>query len=204
MPVGHGDVVQGVLHGTMLNGDEFVNAFVWSITKVSLGDWSDSEIGTFVTDAIEKIFAELLAILKSTVSFDTVDVYKREATGWDYLTTAVPSITPTGSFEVLPGGVAMLMTAYTDLNRVFGRKFIYGCTEADSSNGTLNATGLAALADAALEYISNYNGGTMGPLDFLVPGVWSTKTSAYQTFNGVSVVKDVLSYQRRRKKGVGI
>ena len=71
-------------------------------------------------------------------------------------------------------------------------------------NGVIQATALAHLADLANEYLSSYNGGTMGPLDNLVPGVYSTKASAFVPFNGIAVVKNVMSYQRRRKSGVGI
>ena len=204
MPAGDGAILQGVLNHTMINGDEAKNIFVWRLDKVSLGDYTDTEVGTIVTDAIELIFAELLSIIKATVTYDTVDIYKRDGTVWDYLTTTVPSITPTGAYEVVPPGVAMLMTAYTDLNKVFGRKFIYGATESEVLNGVLNSTGLTALANAADEYISSYNGAGMGALDYLVPGVWSTKIAGFEPFNGIAVVKNTLSYQRRRKTGVGV
>lgn len=204
MSVGDGDVVRSVLTGTMVNGDEFKNVFTWILEKVSLGDWTDDEIGTYLTDAIEAIFAHEIGAIKAGVSFDTVDVYLRDTGIWDYLTTKVPSITPTAGTDVMPPGVAMLATAYTALNKVFGRKFIYGACEADVSNGVLTAGGLTSLANFADEYLTSYNGGTMGPLDYCHPGVWSSKVAGFVPFNGVAIVKDTLSYQRRRKTGVGV
>lgn len=204
MTVGDGDIVQGVVGLTMVNGDEAKNVFTFLIDKISIGNWTDSEIGTFVLDAIELIFTEQLSTISSGTSFDTVDVYKRVLGDWDYLTTKVMDLAPSGAGDALPAGVAMLMTAYTDLNKVFGRKFVYGVTEANIEAGTLTSAALGFLADAAAQYLVSYSGGTMGVLDFLIPGVWSSKAVGFIPFNGIAVVKDVLSYQRRRKKGVGV
>jgi hypothetical protein len=204
MPVSDGDVVRGVIRGTTLDGDEFVNVFTYLIDKVSLGSWSDAEIGGFVEAAVESVFNELLAEIHGNTSFDTLDVYKYAAGVWDYLTTTTPSITPTGSGDVSPSGVAMLLTAYTDRNKVFGRKFVYGITEGNMTAGKVSATALANMADAAAAYMAAWQSGTMGPLDYLYPGVYSSAASSYIQFNGIAIVKDTLSYQRRRKKGVGV
>jgi len=204
MSAGDGDVIRGVLRGTMTNGDEFNNIFTWLYDKVTLGDDTDAQIGAIVADAIELLFLQVVGEIKATTSFDTVDVYKRAGTVWDYLTTVVPAITPVAGTDDLPPGVAMLATAYTAKNKIFGRKYIYGVCEADVAGGALAAAALAAMADFADEYLSKYNGGAMGPLDYLVPGVWSTSLAAFEPFNGVAVVKNVLSYQRRRKTNVGV
>ncbi len=205
MAVGNNDIVRGVLSMTMANGDVAKNVFTWQVDKVSVGNWTDSVAGGHMTDAIEDIFDELLSRIKSTVSFDTVDCYKYVNGEWVYFATKTPSITPTNTFDILPAGVSMLMTGYTAYNRVFGRKFIYGVCEPEvSATGELVSAALTDLADAALVYISNYNGGTMGPLDYLVPGVYSSKASGFVPFGAVAVVKSILSYQRRRKSGVGV
>jgi hypothetical protein len=204
MPAGNGDIVQAVMNMTMYSGDEAKNVFVWRLDKISLGDLSDAQLATSVTDCLESMYATIDDIITDDMSFDTIDVYKRVGTVWDYLTTDTPSITPTGTFDVLPSGVAMLATAYTEANKVFGRKFLYGVIESQVTQGTLIAGALTALAAFAGEYISLWQSGSMGPLDYLVPGVWSTKTAAFEPFGSVAVVKDTLSYQRRRKTGVGV
>lgn len=204
MSVTDGDVVRGVLHMTMVNGDDAVNIFTWLIDKVSLGDWTDSEIGTFVTDAIELAFSVIVADLKVATTYDTVDIYKQLAGTWDYLTTKVPDIDGEDSAQVVSPGVCLLATAYTDKNRTFGRKFLYGITEAHVTEGALSVESLADLADFAEEYITAYSGGTMGVLDFLLPGVWDEAHSLFNLFNGIAVVKNTLSYQRRRKTNVGV
>lgn len=204
MPVSDGDVIQVVVNQTMVNGDIAKNIFVWLVDKVSIGSWSDAEIGTFCKAAVELIWAGIKADLTNGMSFDTIDVYKRVGTIWDYLTTSAIAITATDAGDSLPPGVAMLATAYTALNRTFGRKFLYGVVELNTIDGALTAGMLTTLAAWALEYITAYSGGTMGPLDFLVPGVWSTVSAAFVPFGEVAVVKDTLSYQRRRKTGVGV
>lgn len=204
MPVGDGDIVRGVLNMTMVSGDEAKNVFTWEIAKVSLGDWIDSAIGSYVEAAIDLIFSEVASLITDDMSFDTIDIYKRDGDVWDYLTTVVPTWSSTAVPSVLAPGDAALMTGYTALNRVFGRKFIYGFTEDSLQDGSLTAGALAELADAALEYITKYSGGTMGVTDFLVPGVWSTKVDGFVAFGLVAVVKNVISYQRRRKTNVGI
>lgn len=203
MTVSDGDIVRGVLGQTMTNGDEAKAIYTYLIDKVSVGSWSDAEIAGFLETAIEAIYTELSSEIKATATYDLLDVYKWVPPDWDYLTTVVPSFAGSAGGEVLPAGVAMLMTAYTSLNKVFGRKFVYGCTELGLGGGVLTGIALGHLADGAAEYIATYSGGTMGPLDFLIPGVYSSKAVDFVPFNGVAVVKDTLSYQRRRKKGVG-
>lgn len=204
MPVGNGDVIQAVLRQTMLNGDEAVNVFVWRLDKVSLGDLSDAQAIDVVEACLNDMWLNVVTVIASGTTFDTIDLYKRVGTIWDYLTTGVPSITPSGAVEVLPGGVAMLATAYTLVNKVFGRKFLYGVTESGTTGGVLNSIALTALANFASSYQTAWQSGAMGPLDYLIPGVWSTKTAGFQEFGPVAVVKNVLSYQRRRKANVGV
>lgn len=204
MTVGDGDIIRGVLSITMTNGDVAKNVFTWLVDKVSVGSWTDAATVGYVQSAIEAIFDEVLTMIKGTITFDLVDLYKWTGTEWDYLTTGTPSITPTGAGDVMPAGLAMLMTAYTDLNKVFGRKFLYGVCEAEAIAGFIQTTGVTALAAAAVAYLDAHQSGTMGPLDYLVPGVYSSKATDFVPFNGIAVVKNIFSYQRRRKTGVGV
>lgn len=204
MSAGDGDIIRGVMNMTMHNGDAAVGIFDYIIEKVSVGDWTDSALAAYVATAIQRVYGEVLTYLTDGMSFDTVDIYKRVGDIWDYLTTTTSSLTATDTGTDQPPGVALLLTAYTALNRVFGRKFIYGVTENGISGGLVVAGLLADMVSAASDYISAYNGGTMGPLDFLIPGVWSSKAVDFEPFSGVAVVKNILSYQRRRKGGVGV
>lgn len=204
MPVGDGDILRGVLNMTMANGDDAKNVFSFEVEKVSLGDWLDAAASDYVRQAIGLVMTELLADITTDCTFDTIDVYRWTGTLWDYIGTTLGYLTALDIGEPLPAGVAMLMTAYTLRNKVFGRKFVYGTCEDNLTDGFLNAATLANLADAALEYITAYSGGTMGPLDFLHPGVYSSAALGFERFGNVAVVKDVLSYQRRRKTGVGV
>jgi len=204
MSVADGDIIRGVLSGTQFGGDDFKNVFTWKVDKVSVGTWTDAAVAGFVTAAIETIFAELLTVIRISTVFDLVDLYKYNAGEWDWLAADVPTISTSSNSEVYASGVAMLLTAHTAVNRVYGRKYIYGVTEALVDSGTFSAACLSAMADAALEYITNYNGGTMGALDYLIPGVYSSKAAGFVPFGNIAVVKNTPSYQRRRKKGVGI
>ena len=204
MSVTDGDIVRGVLSMTMTNGDVAKNVFTWLVEKVSLGDWVDAEIATFIEDAIETVLADITADITNAMSYDVVDIYKWDTGVWDYLTTIAATFVAGGVGEVLPPGCAMLMTAYTNRNKVFGRKFLYGVIESEVQGGVLSAGALTNLAASALEYITAYSDLTMGVLDFLHPGVYSSKAADFEPFNDVAVVKDTMSYQRRRKTGVGV
>lgn len=203
MTVGNNDIIRGVLNMTMVNGDIAKNVFTWQVDKVSVGDWSDVVAAGFVEAALDLIWDEIIQDIRLDMSFDTVDLYKWVSPDWDYLATVASNISSTGNAEVTPPGVAALMTAYTALNRVFGRKFIYGYIESAILSGAIDTDPLTRLGNAAAEYLTAYSGGTMGPLDYLVPGVYSSKVSDFVPFSNVAVVKDTLSYQRRRKTGVG-
>lgn len=203
MPATDGDVIQGVMNGTGINGQDVKNVFTWIVHKVSIGDLDIGELAAIVAAALKVVYDTINSVIASGFSYDTCHVYKRDAGEWDYQNGALLDITPIGGGEVMPAGVCMLATAKTDFNRTVGRKFIYGITEADVDAGTLNGTAMAALADFASEYITDFDGSVLGPLDYFRPGVYNTTLEAFRPFSTVAVIKDVISYQRRRKPGVG-
>lgn len=151
--------------------------------------------------AMEDIYTELVAEIKSTVDLADMAVYKRDGLVWTLIGTGAPTVAFTGVNELLPSGVAALMRAYTEHPRTIGRKYMAGFLEDAFAGQVWEAPTLAALAAAAVEWgvtriISANND--------LIPGVWSTVALNVRVMNGVFVIPTVPGYQRRRRQGVGI
>jgi hypothetical protein len=98
--------------------------------------------------------------------------------------------------------VAALITVYTAISRVQGKKYMPALSEVAASGGVWVAGVISALADCAGEWLTPFLGPS-DPTTLYVPGVYSSKTSSFQDFVLETLIKDIPSYQRRRKEGVG-
>lgn len=102
--------------------------------------------------------------------------------------------------ELLPFGCAALVLFRTGLNRVLGRKFIPGITEATVTHGALSVSAVNAAALWAGALAAGYeaiSGDTR--YDYFVEnklGVYIAPLSA--------TIRTQIAYQRRRKPGVGV
>lgn len=138
------------------------------------------------------------------VSCDILDcnVYKKVGPLWNLVGPAVVTFVPESIGDPLPSGVAGLLTAYTTISKVIGKKYLPGLSEVAQTAGLWVVGVLSAMLQSGLNWIGAFN---LDPASEgrMYPGVWSLKTISYQSFLGVGA-RDVPAYQRRRKQGVGI
>lgn len=116
-------------------------------------------------------------------------------------TTAWPTLTVGGSgSNIMAAGVSMVITAYTLVNKVRGRKFIGAMHDLNIVDSLFTSAAVANMVTAAATWITPFTGAVSGAS--WTPGVVD-KTNTFRGFREV-VVRAVPGYQRRRKQNVGI
>jgi hypothetical protein len=117
-------------------------------------------------------------------------------------TLAWPTMTTgqAASNEIAASGVAAVITAFTSIVRVHGRKFFGPIVETLIDEGYLGTTVMTGMATVITKWITPFVGGTSG--ETWTPGVWRRATSGFAAFRD-AVVRNIPGYQRRRKANVG-
>lgn len=138
------------------------------------------------------------------VDCDILDcnVYKKVGPLWNLVGPAVVTFTPGSIGDALPSGVAALLTAYTDVSKVVGKKYLPGMSELAQTAGLWVVGVLSAMLQSGIVWITPF---ALDPVQegTLWPCVWSKKTTSAKSFTGIGA-RDVPAYQRRRKQGVGV
>ena len=176
----------------------------YAVFRDTGGSNDEQDVVDDVTDWIDNIYTNLIAICSDDLALQITTVYVRDLVGgdWDELGTGIPTVTFTDPDTIVPHGVAALCHAYTTDPDVRGSKYFPGFADSEVTASFVSGGGLTALlavcADWVLEYVGSATGG-----DF-EPGVWSPTNGAFYQFIDSFVANGVVAYQRRRKPGVGI
>jgi len=131
------------------------------------------------------------------------NVYKKVGPLWNLVGPAPVIFTSASINDPLPSGVAALVTAYTAISKVVGKKYFVGLSEAAQTAGLWVTGVLAAMLQSGIEWISPFLSSDTPPGSAWNPGVWSLKQAGFVTFATALSTRDVPAYQRRRKAGVG-
>lgn len=155
-------------------------------------------------DWCDAIYGELTAQMKSTIDSGEVKVYQWDTVGldWDELGSAFLTVDFTNVDDMLPHGVAAIITGRTFNPDVSGRKFFGGFCEDQQNVSLIGAAAAIALGLAGVEWLTSFTGVATGST--FHTGVWSVAQSAFRQFVDILIVNAVMGYQRRRKPGVGI
>lgn len=181
--------------------------FHWKVATGSETDYAviglalETRLQTAFDDITSNVAAAVGGSEVSTSEWDFVD------NEWDGKDTQVTT-TLTGTevvTEMLPHGDALLMRFITDELRRQGRKFVPGLTEAGSQAGSWSSTVLtnAALAAGTLNNVVTAGGLTADPCTFNDTPL-SPRFETASLFTPTSLINTFVSYQRRRRPGVGI
>lgn len=153
---------------------------------------------------VDQIYNELTSQMSTLITPGECVVYQWDPIDldWDELGSAALSDVFAGAGDMLPHGVAAVVTGRTVDPDVNGRKFFPGFVEAMCSESAWSGTALTALALAGAEWVTPYTGIETG--SGFAPGVWSTVQSEFKAFVINYIINAIAGYQRRRKPGVGI
>lgn len=106
---------------------------------------------------------------------------------------------PAGSGDQMPSGVAALVKLYTEVSKMLGKKFIGALVEGSVAGNVLSSGCVSALVNFASVFLTPI---TIGALQELTWGIMSSVTGVWKDFISADL-NNAVSYQRRRKPGVG-
>jgi hypothetical protein len=186
----NGSVAQNVIYANIPGGDAA----------------NPSDLVNDIVNLIAAKFANWLAEVITTVILNIVKVYGfDEATGLSVpIGSGLIGDPGTATGVPCPAGCAVKVNIYPDLRaRPAGIYLPQPAAVSLNTDGTLDAPGVANAALTAAQLVGGSTLGTTG-LSWN-PRYWSKKDLAMVDIEGAPTeVNDVVDYQRRRKKGVGI
>lgn len=189
------DIIRVVAEMALV-GQKILNIYDFVATDPT----DDADLMSDLGDWIEDAMADIKMRISNNLSFSSLQ-FKNVTQATDMGFTSWPTFTVGGDAtnEVLPLGVAGLVTMPTAVSKVRGRKFLCGITEAYCEDGVWTAatvTDLIAYGDILINPIIGTLTGS--PIAY---GVVKA-LGGFQPVVAYDVV-NVPSYQRRRKQGVG-
>lgn len=199
MPVSNLDVIKVTARMRWAEAVDVQNVFtavLGSGTSISNDDAKDD-----LAEWVDDMYVIAGAIMPTSLVFVDLDFYnltEDEPLGtlsWPTMTTGTGA-----SNEIAASGVAAVLTAFSSIVRVHGRKYFGPICEAFVDAGFLNSAVMTGMASVIALWITPFTGGTSG--ETWAPGVWRRAISGFAAFRD-GVVRNVPGYQRRRKSGVG-
>lgn len=201
MPYTDDDIVRCRVNATIVGAGISLNIFTAQVDEVIVLGVSDAQMENVWTAYLNDVFTPIGTHMSSYFVVNSYDLYKWVGTEWDWVQNETYTPAFAGGVDVLPAGVAAVVTAYTAINRVVGRKFFPGIAEASLTGGLWGAGLLTDLALTAAAYIADF--GIFPSLFVMHPGVYSTKVADFVPFSLTALITNIPGYQRRRKTGVG-
>lgn len=155
-------------------------------------------VGAWITDILSYMQPHIVV----DCVIDVCQVYKKVGLLWNLVGPAPVVFAPASIGDPLPSGVAALVTAYTPISKVIGKKYLVGLSEIAQTAGLWVGPVLAAMLQSGLAWINTFDCDPPSEGRFY-PGVWSLKQAGFIGFAAALSTRDVPAYQRRRKAGVG-
>lgn len=196
--VPNGATLRAVL--TFLLSDRSKAQNVYHIKHTTGSAQEDSDVLDACGEWAVAMMTPLVAKVHEDVSLSAVEVFERVAGLWEPIGVDHPTFVGTGTGDMCPSGIAVLVhfnklrTGYTD------KKYLAGFAEADIA-GDLWSVGLdtaaAAYAALVIQDFTATNSVKLTPIHF------NSTLEVVKEYTGYQVAT-LVSYQRRRKPGVGL
>lgn len=207
MTLASGDICRVAVRMKDENGADLVNVFYIRFSTLTETDDYD-EIIPAIAGWVDDVYAQLNGVMSVDVIPYDLKVDKVEWISDEWKVTeniiSMPwgdGFAPTQANDIMPEGVAALVTLHTNAGRHSGRKFLGGLTET-----VLGATG--DMAASAVPYIMGWASNFIQEFQ-VTTGLAQAKVVVPDTNTGVIrsilayTVSTVFAYQRRRRKGRG-
>jgi hypothetical protein len=203
MSISDGTVLKIVV--SMLMPDSVIaqNIFYSVVADLATSD-DEEDVVTDLVTWVETMYANLNSFVADAVVGSDIKVYEYDDNDldWDEVGTDTWADGFANTDDMLPHGCAALAHARTFDPDTQAGKYVPGFSEVACLDSDLTGAAVTAMAnycdDWVTAFVGTETGGTFGP------GVWSTADAVFKLFIGTYVVNSVVSYQRRRKPGVGI
>lgn len=190
---------------SMIWGDGNINQNVFNC-KISGGGgpFDDQDVTDDMESWLDNMYLNLTADCSDDFDGNEVLVYKWDTVGldWDEVSSQTFTWNPTQASDQLPRGVAGLVRLWTTDPDVQGKKYLPAFCEGDIVDGLVAAGVLVNMLAFAADWYTPFVGVATGAT--FTPGVWSVVGSAFLAGVNHIAANGILSYQRRRKRNVGI
>lgn len=203
MTIAVGDILRVVVSLGYVDGEINQNVYNAVIGGAG-GPYDDGDIVDDAVDWAETMYANMVSELTDAIDGTQVQVYVYDPIedDWDEVGSDTWTFLPTDVTEQLPRGNACLLVARTTDPDVNGKKYIPGLAEGSIGSGLINAPFVATAVSLGVDWLTQFTGAVSGAT--WDPGIWSVKNSDLYLMSGTLIVSNIVAYQRRRKRGVGI
>lgn len=173
---------------------------VFHFTHLSSVAQEDDDVVEAIGNWVGGFFNTLKAYMAPSATIEKVECYEHVSLDWEPIGVSSFSWAGTASGQRLPAGVALLLHAFKERTGFTDKKFIAGLTEDGLIGDGWSAAVLTAGGNAINYWKTQYtdpNGVVLLPVSY------NDVTGVARVYTG-GVVGTVVSYQRRRKPGVGL
>jgi len=198
-----GDIIRVVANISLPDEVDAVNIWDWKRVDTLVPAPENGDVTAALASKLVAIYGEIENNMSDLVTVVSATNYKMgyELGQWvvsELLGVEAIGVQGNDVNEMLPHGVAGLITLPTTTSKTRGRKFFAGLSENATADGTWIAAAVTAMLAAAAEYAADIS--VVG--EFIMrPVLLSTKGNVL-TYNAYAA-NGTPSYQRRRKPGVG-
>lgn len=189
----------------MIWTDGNINQNVYNcLVSGGAGPYDDQDVADDMEDWLDNMYANLVTVCSDELDGNEVLVYKFDVPGddWDEVASQAWTWDPTSSSDELPRGVATLARLWTVDPDVQGKKYLGGLVEGTIVEGLISGATLVLYLAFAADWYTPFVGATSGAT--FTPGIWSVADTLFYAAVDHLAVNAILSYQRRRKRNVGI
>lgn len=201
------DLIRGIVNIALPDLVIAQNIYYWQLDDPAADNPSDNQIVSACDVKLTAMYEDLEAYLCTTVTVMDVEVEKIEwdGTKWetvDNLGLATLGVVGDEATDMLPHGVAGVVTADTLRPQTRARKFIPGIAEDALTDSDLGGSVLAAFANYIIEWLT---AALVTGTAYLEPAVvgQSGPSAGLPYLLIAAGINSIAGYQRRRKPGVG-
>ena len=149
---------------------------------------------------VEAIMATMEDGMSTLYELETVELFELAAGEWGPVGQASGSWVGIGTGDQLPPGSALLVNAFKARSGYSDKKYFGGLLESGQNAGTWTGSIVAVAELAAAIWVGEFTDGTVT----IQPRAFNRGTLLTTAYNGEIAVNAVVSYQRRRRQGVGL
>ena len=173
---------------------------VYHAQHVSIESKTDEQVVTACSDWVVEMMDTLTARQASAYVLEKVECFVLNFPLWEPIGVATPTWDGSNVNQRMPSGVALMVAAYKERTGYADRKYLAGFTAEDASADGWQSALLTAAANYAAAWITQFAGPES---TLLLPVSYRAVDGLTRPYTSTSVAS-VISYQRRRKPGVGL
>jgi len=173
---------------------------VYHVHMDTAADAAEADVIDAALEYVEAIMTNFNADCGTTTALDQVDVYEDMGLTWSPVGSIAGTWHGTGSGNPLLAGAALLVNAFKARSGYTDKKYFGGFLAPNLVENTWQSAILTSGANALADWVAPFDNSTVQ----FTPGSLSKKTGEFTDYSGSGSVDPAVSYQRRRKPGVGL